>query len=299
MRWPNLLLVALTQWCVHHYLFSNAFRQIQLHPQLTPMRLLALTFVTTCVTAAGYIINDLYDHQTDLINRPKKTWIGQSISPANARKLYLTLILLGFLPACWLAMEIGPWYHLALYPLGLTALWLYSSHLKRMGWPGNLLVSFFCAGVTAIVWLAERNTWLELSQQQNEMAKALQKLLLLYLLFAFLSNLYREWIKDLQDYKGDLQSARLTLPVRHGLTRARHYTFLAGLLFLGIVLSFALQLHFQHKHHALLFLLLFIATPLLYSLFTLFQSHHQTHYQRHARIAKFIMFAGVLLLTML
>ncbi len=299
MRWPNLLLVAATQFVVYKFVFATAFRQIDLSPALSPLQWLALSLATLCITASGYIINDLYDEKTDRINRPEKILIGQVISEKTARKIYAALLLAGSLPALWLALEIGPFYYILLYPLGAASLWLYSSHLKRLGWPGNLLVSLFCAGVTAIVWLAEQSSWLEFSRQQSEAAHALRNILLLYLLFAFISNLYREWLKDLQDYEGDRQSRRLTLPVRLGQNKARLFTFGIGLLFLLSVLAFGLQLYLQHHLLAMAFLSSSIVLPLAYSLLTLFRSHKKKHYKRQAQIAKFIMLAGVLLLVLL
>lgn len=299
IRWPNLLLVALTQFLVHHFVLKDAFRQISLQPALSTAQLLGLILATVCITAAGYIVNDLYDFKTDNINRPDKVIVERHISRSEAWWLYGLLTSIGFLPALWLAISVGPWYYLGLYPLGLLALLLYSSHLKRLGWPGNLLVSIFCAGVTAVVWLAEQSSWMELSKQQNHIAQALQKLLLLYLLFAFLSNLYREWIKDLQDFKGDRATQRLTLPVRLGKQHARRYTLFVGILFWCISLVFNGQLFLQHKTQAAIFFAAFISLPLTYSLLTLHRNHKQKHYQRHAKIAKFVMFAGVLLLSLL
>ncbi len=299
MRWPNLLLVAITQFFVYQFVFSAAFRQTGLEPVLSPLQWLALSLATLCITATGYIINDLYDGKTDLINRPEKTLINRKIPAKAARKTYVLLLLAGSLPACWLAWAIGPFHYLLLYPLGAAALWLYSSHLKRLGWPGNLLVSLFCAGVTAVIWLAEQSAWTEFSRRQSEAAHALRNLLLLYLLFAFLSNLYREWLKDLQDYEGDRQNQRLTLPVRLGQDRARLLTFSLGLIFLLSVLEFGRRLYLQDYLPAAGFLLSFIALPLTYNLLTIFQTHKKEHYKRQARIAKLIMFAGVLLLVLL
>ena len=305
LRWPNLLLVALTQFLVHEFVFSDAFdlpgsaEQMGVAARLSAWQLLALIFSTICVTAVGYIINDLHDLGIDRINRPEKILVGKHISIRAAKRINLLLGLAGFLSALWLALTVAPLYYILLYPLGLAALWLYSVRLKQLGWPGNLLVSVFCAGVTALVWLAEQNAWWEFSLHQSQSAHALQKLLLLYLLFAFLSNLYREWLKDLQDLPGDKAYGRLTLPVRLGPHKARLWSFGAGLVFLLAVCLFALQLHAQGKTKALFFLLLFIATPLLYSLVTLFKDQSQQHYKRHASIAKFIMFTGVLLIVFL
>ncbi|HHJ50718.1 MAG TPA: hypothetical protein ENJ88_07460 [Phaeodactylibacter sp.] len=305
LRWPNLLLVALTQFLVHEFVFSDAFQtaasagQTGMAARLSAWQLSALIFSTVCVTAVGYLINDLHDLKIDLINRPERMLAGRHISIRAVRRMAWLLGLAGFLSALWLALTVAPLYYILLYPLGLAALWLYSARLKQLGWPGNLLVSIFCAGVTALVWLAEQNAWWEFSLRQSQSAHALQNLLLLYLLFAFLSNLYREWLKDLQDLPGDKAHGRLTLPVRLGPQKARLWSFGAGLIFLLAVLLFALQLHLQGKTAAFFFLLLFIAAPLLYSLATLFKDQSQQHYKRLAGIAKFIMLTGVLLIVFL
>ena len=50
-----------------------------------------LVLSTLCIAAAGNIINDIYDVETDLVNKPKKVIVGKSISEKQANNLFIIL----------------------------------------------------------------------------------------------------------------------------------------------------------------------------------------------------------------
>ena len=43
-----------------------------------------LVLATICLAAAGYIINDIYDIDTDSVNKPDKVIVGKTISEKTA-----------------------------------------------------------------------------------------------------------------------------------------------------------------------------------------------------------------------
>ena len=45
---------------------------------------------TLCIAAAGYVINDVYDVETDLVNRPNKVIVGKSVSEKIANNLFIS-----------------------------------------------------------------------------------------------------------------------------------------------------------------------------------------------------------------
>src|ERR1041384_459546 len=75
IRWPNLLIIALTQlvawWCVVLPLQG---------PHVLTLRNFSLLCISTVLlAAAGYIINDYFDISIDIINKPDKVVLERHI----------------------------------------------------------------------------------------------------------------------------------------------------------------------------------------------------------------------------
>ena len=52
-------------------------------------------FSILCLTAAGYIVNDMIDLKADLINKPNKIFIGKGIHKNTSWRMYAVLNVLG------------------------------------------------------------------------------------------------------------------------------------------------------------------------------------------------------------
>ena len=72
IRFQNLLIVALTQYFIR-LAFTKTFLPF---PALNDLEFFLFVFTTISITAAGYIINDIYDVETDRINKKNKLIIG-------------------------------------------------------------------------------------------------------------------------------------------------------------------------------------------------------------------------------
>ena len=87
IRFPNLVVVAITQWLIANRVLGQAYQQENIAPILSSTELGLLIFATVAVAAIGYIVNDLKDLPVDLINRPDKVIIGKQISKKEAQQL--------------------------------------------------------------------------------------------------------------------------------------------------------------------------------------------------------------------
>ena len=85
-----------------------------------------LIILTCCLTAAGgYIINDLFDVETDHINRPNKRILKRDISHKAAIVYYIILTALGQICGYYAGLGIG------LFASAIAVLlYFYSSDLK-------------------------------------------------------------------------------------------------------------------------------------------------------------------------
>src|SRR5213595_1683673 len=84
IRWPNLVFIALTQALFNYAVVIPLFHQAGLMPNLGNIIFVVLCAASILIAAAGYIINDYFDFNIDLINKPNKMVIGKQISRRRA-----------------------------------------------------------------------------------------------------------------------------------------------------------------------------------------------------------------------
>ena len=97
IRLKNLLIIALTQIVIKYFLIEAYIAE----PSLTYFSFSLYLIALILIVASGYIINDIYDVQTDKIN--KKQIIGKSINSRSAIAWYIFLNLIGLSLGCYIA----------------------------------------------------------------------------------------------------------------------------------------------------------------------------------------------------
>jgi 4-hydroxybenzoate polyprenyltransferase len=245
IRFPNLLVIGLTQWLVAARIFGQAYAKTGQAPVLNTLELSLLIGGTLALCAAGYIINDLLDQDIDQINRPRRVVVHHRISLGTVRWLVACFTILGFILSLLLALLKQELDWLWLYPVFALLLGLYPNWLKMRPFLGNLFIAFCCAGVAGLIWLAERAAWLQLPARE---ARYCAEIMLLFMAYAFLATWIRELVKDLEDQQGDAELGRRTLPVYWGTERTKKLLhLLAGLLaaalLMGVLLGWEGLLH--------------------------------------------------------
>ena len=234
IRLPNLLVVALTQVLIYYRVVLPAYAKIGLEPVLNSIYFTLLVIVTMVVTAGGYVINDILDARSDMVNRPGTNKVYQ-IGLGRVRWLYIGLIILGFGISFFLAIELDERKLIWLYPLMVSLLSLYSTYIKPVPLAGNVLVAVYCAGVPALIALAERKQLSQLHQYDVEVANTTWQIIGVYCLFAFVATLLRELVKDIEDIHGDRVIGRRTIPVLWGVSISRGLSIALSLLILASV----------------------------------------------------------------
>ncbi|MBT8259680.1 MAG: UbiA family prenyltransferase, partial [Bacteroidia bacterium] len=91
IRWQNLVLIILVQVLIK-YALLNVFN---VAAKLDTLHFILLVLATVCIAASGNIINDIYDVETDTINKPKMVIVGKSISEKMAFNWFICLSVLG------------------------------------------------------------------------------------------------------------------------------------------------------------------------------------------------------------
>lgn len=151
------------------------------------------------IAGGGNTINDYFDVEIDSINKPERPLPRGAVSAQEAWWLWRLTSSIGALISAFL----GPvTFAIALF--WVVSLFFYSRLFKRTMMIGNILV----ASMTALAFVYGA---VVIGNVEKSWIPAL---------FAFLINLARELVKDIEDIKGDAQGNANTLPVKHGVRPA-------------------------------------------------------------------------------
>lgn len=250
-----------------------------------------LIFATICIAAAGNIINDIYDVETDAINKPEKLVVGKSVSEKVAYNWFFVFNIIGVAVGFYLSYLIGK-PRLVIVFIGISALlYSYATSLKQILVVKNLIVSIAVAISIIVVAL------FDLLPATNELNQPTQltifRIVLDYALFAFGINLIREIIKDLQDIDGDQKTDLKTLPIAIGKELTTKIAFALLVLFtIGIAYYVITYLYKQQIITG--YFLLFVIAPLIYTAIKLFQAETKAQYKHVSTILKITMLLGML-----
>ncbi len=268
----NLILTALTQLLfilsasrINHSFLHFDWSNIRFQESITTM--LAFLFVA----AGGYVINDVFDIETDNINRPEKQIIDKHISPKSAKIYYAVLTSLAIISGFLTGVGMG------ILSIALAILlYFYSSDLKGEMLQGNLLISMI-AGM--VVYVSSRGVF---NVQNTYFAE--------YASMAFSITMARELIKDIEDIEGDKAQEYETYPILKGVRATK----LLAAIFLIITLFIAVVLNFQTT--ALLFQIYiscFIIAPIIYFLYLVYNAKEKIQFKKISNWLKLTMFIGL------
>lgn len=257
-------------------------------------RLFLLIVSTILIAAAGYIINDYFDVKTDRINKPDKLYIDNGVKRRLAIVIHTVFNILGFAIGAYVAYKANSIFLCSIQFISITALWFYSTHLKRQVLSGNILVASLSAVIPLLV------LFFEMPLLEHKFLESIKSFSFLYLsvcsfaLFAFLLTLVREIIKDIEDYKGDFETGCRTMPIVWGVKAAK--AVVAGLIsnILLLQLFIFYKLYKQHFSVLLIYLFVFVFVPLTLLIWKLYKSQQKQEYHTLSIWVKYIMLTGVL-----
>ena len=251
---------------------------------------------TALICAGGYVINDYFDVKIDRINRPDRVIVTNTMSKAEAMRLYQIVTAAGIV--CGLASA----FYLRSITLGMIyfivpgMLWFYSSSYKRQLIVGNLIVALSAGLVPLVPMFVEAsslgNKYGELLSQ-TPILRTLYGWVCAFALFSFLFTFIREAIKDLQDEPGDREYECHTMAVVWGekVTRIVLTTFI---ILTNVILAYFVYalIPFEGTLSSRYFLF-GIAAPSI-CLIAILWSKSCTAYANASSLCKFIMLIGTL-----
>ncbi|MFD1063022.1 geranylgeranylglycerol-phosphate geranylgeranyltransferase [Winogradskyella litorisediminis] len=266
VRGYNILIVVIAQYLASIYIFAP---DLSVKDVVFDIYLLMLVLASSAVIASGYIINNFYDSEKDLINRPNKTMLDKLVSQNTKLSIYFVLNFLAIIFASYVSFRAVIFF--ALY---IFAIWFYSHKLKKMPIIGNLVSSILAVTPFFAIFIYYQN---------------FELVVFVHALFLFLLISMRELTKDLENIKGDLALNYRTVPVVYGEKISKY--LLTGALFITCATALVLVFYFEIG----LMYYFFYASVILLIVFLLllWKSNQKTHYLLLHNILKFIIVAGV------
>ncbi len=306
IRWQNLLIVILTMVLMRYAIIGSLISKVGVilstgTGDAIPMELqfpwynfVILVIATICLTAAGYVINDYFDIKTDLINRGEVI-IGTKIPRRKAMLWHTVLNIIGVCAGFYVSWRANSFWFGIIFIIVSGLLYLYSATYKRQFLIGNIIVALLTAMVPFLVVIFE---WSALYRYYMINALEMPGLSFLFAwvggfsIYAFLTTLTREIIKDIEDFEGDMAYGRNTVPVVIGIPASK--TLAASISVITIVSLYFVWYFFLHdKFITFTYLSAAIVIPFIYVLFQLFRGRNKRELHSASNLVKIIMLAGI------
>lgn len=250
-----------------------------------------LVLSTILIAAGGYVINNVFDQNTDSINKPKNVIVGKTISETNAYNLYIGLTVTGVAIGFYLSNVILKPGFASIFILIAATLYLYATSLKQMMVIGNIIVALILSFSVVIIGIFDLFPTIHEGNQQQ--MGIVFSILLDYALFTFFLNFMREIVKDIEDVDGDYNQGMNTLPIAIGKSRTAKIVF--GLSFIPILF----MLYYINKYlidlvFTTVYLLLFVVGPLLYFTVKIWTAKSKKEFHTLSMLLKWILLFGIL-----
>jgi 4-hydroxybenzoate polyprenyltransferase len=266
VRGYNIGIIALAQYLASIFILSP---DLPLFAVILDPNLFIIVLCSALVIAGGYIINNFYDSEKDLINKPRKTLLERLVPQRTKIYAYFVLNLLGVLFAGYVSFRAALFF--AAYIFGI---WFYSHRLKRITFLGNFISATLAITPFFAVFIYYRN---------------FETVIFVHAIFLFLLILSRELIKDMENIPGDLAQNYRTIAVKYGPEVSKKYV--SVLIALALIPAYLLISFFEIGYMNLYF----IASSFLLLLFLvlLWRAHNQSQYIWLHNILKFVIVSGV------
>lgn len=273
---------------VFRYLF---LAQSYVDMALTDFNYILLVLSTVCIAAGGYVINNIMDQDTDEIAKPQNRVVGVSISETVAYNWYIGLTIVGVGIGFYLSNVIYKPTFASLFILVATLLYVYATNLKQIPLLGNVIVAFLLSVSILIIALFDIFPATDMDNKIR-MGEAFN-ILVDYAIFAFIINLIRELVKDLEDMDGDSATGINTLPIAIGINKTK---ILVGILTLTAIalLVYYIKVHLFELDYVLYYGLVFIVGPLIFLGVKLIQANEKKEYHVLSNLLKIVLFFGIL-----
>ncbi|RZJ56248.1 MAG: ubiquinone biosynthesis protein UbiA [Flavobacterium sp.] len=284
VRGYNIPIIILAQYLSAIFILAPEIRALDI---ILDFYLFLIVFASAITIASGYIINNFYDSQKDLINRPNKSMLDRLVSQKTKLSVYFTLNFIAVLMA-----YIVSWRAFLFFSAYIFLIWFYSHKIKKYPIVGNLM-SALLAVIPFFAILLYFYNKISFEEIENHMSHFV--VISAHAVFLFLLLLIREMIKDLENLKGDLVNDYRTIPVIYGekvskqiITTLTIFTIFPVYVLVNIYDVGFMDIYFYICFVVMLFFLLY-----------LWRSNSKEQYLLLHNVLKFLIVSGVFCIVLI
>lgn len=248
IRWYNILLSVIAQYLSAYAIGTKA--GLDIYDIISDYKLHCIVLSSIFCLSSGFIINNFYDFEKDLINRPKSTLFNRIISKNTTLNLYLIFNLIALTIALMASFKI-----FIFFLFFTVALWFYSHKIQKIPFLKEFIASLLSVTSFFAVLLHFSKFY---------------PFIFVFGLF-FMTLVYsRELIKQFINYKGDVAFTISSIPVILGMEKSIYFTYfifsvsvLLGVstiliysqytvacYFIGIsIINYIISFYLIHKHY--------------------------------------------------
>ena len=301
IRWPNLLIMLFSMSMILLFIIIPSLNIKAFEVGLTLSQFALLVFSTIFIAIGGYIINDVFDIHADSVNKlDDDSPVGNSISMETANTLYWVFTILGILMGTLLSYLVNQINFGLIFLFSAGLLWFYSQKYQCQPLVGNVVIAFLSALSFGLVWLFEfyslsNNAELFVDVQSN--FGLVNRLVVIYMGFAFMVSLLREVVKDIEDYNGDNRFGCITFTVKFGVAASKVLALIIA--YISLFASLFIQYTFFKSSFYYLFGAFFTIDILFISvILMLHKATLKSNFSKLSVIIKVLMLVGILTMVL-
>lgn len=238
---------------------------------LTFSTVLLGAIVASLIAAAGNVINDYFDIETDRIAHPDRPLVTGKIEKHKALRFYILINFTAVLISYFISTLI-----LGIVLFSSLLLFLYSLTLKRIILLGNITIAFLTGLVFLYGGVLVGNIYAAVIPS----------------VFAFLINFIREIVKDIQDINGDLNAGVITFPAKYGIDKTK--TIILILSVILIIITFHPFVYSYYKIEYFLVIMIIVNPVIVYFLKSIYKDHSAQNLKRMSTVLKLNMLFGLI-----
>ncbi|MFY8091760.1 MAG: geranylgeranylglycerol-phosphate geranylgeranyltransferase [Chitinophagaceae bacterium] len=294
IRYKNLFFIVLAQCLLQFCIIQPLYYEVNLVPAIDGLHFVLIVIASICIAAAGNVINDYFDINIDLINKPNKLVVNKIISRRWVIFWHLALNLIGLVCTMYVSLKIGMSSLFIANAVCVLLLFIYSASLKKRLLWGNILVSLLTAWVLMILIIPEYNFFTKQSIEQSAANEKMLRLGILYAGFSFIISLVREVVKDVEDFEGDVKYGCKTMPIVWGINASKIFAGIFIIILAIILLLIQIYVVRFGWWVSICYCIIFVITPLFIVFKKLLIAQSKDDFGKLSNYIKLVMLTGIL-----
>lgn len=272
VRGYNIMIICIAQYLTAIFILSRQpLRQVLLDPCL-----FAIVLAGALAVAGGYIINAFYDQEKDLINKPTRTLMERMVGQHTKLSLYFILNFLSVIVASYVSFRAVLFFSIYIFMM-----WFYSHRIKKIVLVGNIVSGILSIIPFFAIFVYYHN---------------FQKIIFVHAAFLYYLLLAKDFVKDLQNIKGDFALGYHTIATDYGERSSKQLiTVLIGLTLVCIYFLTAFPDTGSMKYYFILTAIILLGgfLPILW------KGRTQIHYAFLRNLLKVIIVVGVFCIALI